>query len=327
VETVIGEMREFFWDMPQTPHAFEWVDYDAYVSTNAGCEQQGFVTLAVRGGAKFVRKNVFDGSVALYRTFADTDPSKDAILSFANRYGMMQCDVRALLQQQGRQCAGIAEALELWLHWLLIIHESVRIWDLGIKENRRELTKSFEHRADGFYYLMPRHTASRFGTRLSTEVETPVSTQICLGLFEAPIAEVGLVDAALIWALRNVSSLMGWVNVQRVPRRDAKRRAFVYLKDEPVNLLGAIALQLALAIQNATPSKRCKGCGRWFEVAPDKNRKDRLTCSGTCRNRLHLNRRSQARELQAEGKTLKQIAKQLGSEEKIVRTWIRNTEE
>jgi hypothetical protein len=79
----------------------------------------------------------------------------------------------------------------------------------------------------------------------------------------------------------------------------------------PKNLLGALWLQLAEAIRTNPRHVKCRNCGRWFEVAARGRRSDVAYCSANCRTasyRLGL----RAKELSAAGKSLEDIATELG---------------
>jgi hypothetical protein len=89
-------------------------------------------------------------------------------------------------------------------------------------------------------------------------------------------------------------------------------------------LLDAIYLQFAYAIDGNKRQRQCQVCRRWFELSPGINRADRLTCSDSCRVRQTQERRTRARQLRAEGKTAKQIAREIGSKVDKVKEWLAN---
>jgi hypothetical protein len=90
----------------------------------------------------------------------------------------------------------------------------------------------------------------------------------------------------------------------------------------PVNLLGAIWLQLAQTISGSKRHRACHVCKTWFEVSPQKYRKSRLYCSEACRSQAYRERKEQALKLAGEGKTAKEIAEELGSDVKTVKGWV-----
>jgi hypothetical protein len=69
--------------------------------------------------------------------------------------------------------------------------------------------------------------------------------------------------------------------------------------------------------------RSCKACGSWFELSPGVVRKSRLFCSDACKSMDYRDKQNQARQLYADKKTFRQIARELGSEVAVVKGWIR----
>jgi hypothetical protein len=90
----------------------------------------------------------------------------------------------------------------------------------------------------------------------------------------------------------------------------------------PRNLLGAIWVQFGEAVREGKEYRPCPECGNDFEVAPGLARSDKHYCSGPCRSRAFRAQVTAAKELRAAGKSVKQIAKRLGAEEKSVEGWL-----
>jgi hypothetical protein len=57
------------------------------------------------------------------------------------------------------------------------------------------------------------------------------------------------------------------------------------------------------------------------------NRANKLTCGNKCRQAAHRQRRQRAQELQEAGKTIKQIASELGSNVESVKRWLQKRKE
>ncbi len=90
----------------------------------------------------------------------------------------------------------------------------------------------------------------------------------------------------------------------------------------PTTLHGALWLQLAQALANNKKFRACDVCGRWFELSPKTARTDKQHCTDACRSRAYRGRKVQARQMAAEGKKPKQIAKALGSDVTTIATWL-----
>lgn len=94
------------------------------------------------------------------------------------------------------------------------------------------------------------------------------------------------------------------------------------LRFQVQDLLHAMWFQFALAVDEGTKYRRCEVCNKPFEVSPEANRSDRRTCSNACRFKAYRNRIKKAREMRADGRTLRKIAKELGSDMKTIKGWV-----
>jgi len=107
---------------------------------------------------------------------------------------------------------------------------------------------------------------------------------------------------------------------------DRKLGGFAF-KVVPESLLGALWLQFALAVAGNKKYRACGACGQWFEVSPDVARTSRSYCKEACRARAYRARKDRAQAMAAEGKSIKQIAEELGSDEKTVTGWLLQNKE
>jgi hypothetical protein len=120
------------------------------------------------------------------------------------------------------------------------------------------------------------------------------------------------------WA-KPTATRMVWSEQERRPQ-------FVF---GPKSLLGAMVCQFAAALHGSWPFKDCAYCHKFFRLAPGINRANRFTCSITCKQYLHNRRVKLARALHAEGRTIRQIAKELNVKPRgkktsadMVKSWI-----
>src|SRR5262249_49972081 len=97
----------------------------------------------------------------------------------------------------------------------------------------------------------------------------------------------------------------------------------------PYNLLGVIALQFAEEIHSRRRPRRCPVCGQWFDLGQVPQRSQRLTrseretCSSGCRTRAYRQRQAIARQLFAEGKSVREIARSLDCKPEAVKGWVK----
>jgi hypothetical protein len=102
---------------------------------------------------------------------------------------------------------------------------------------------------------------------------------------------------------------------------DAKRARFsLYMV--PVDLIGALWLQFARAVERDSQFRNCAECGTWFELAPGTARSDKLYCSTACRIKAYRKRQVEAVRLHSEGRPIEDIARELESVPDTVRGWI-----
>jgi hypothetical protein len=102
---------------------------------------------------------------------------------------------------------------------------------------------------------------------------------------------------------------------------DAKR-ARLELYTSPVDLIGAVWLQFARAVERDSRFRQCAECGIWFELAPGTARADKLYCSTPCRTKAYRKRQAEAVRLHGEGRSIDDIAGELESDPDTVRGWI-----
>ena len=90
----------------------------------------------------------------------------------------------------------------------------------------------------------------------------------------------------------------------------------------PKNLLGAMWVQFAEAIDKRRLNKRCAICKEWIAITPGTSRSSREFCSSRCRVNAYRERKRSARRLHRRGVALSAIAKQLDSDTETVRGWL-----
>ena len=276
----------------------------------------------------------------LFHRFADLEPTAAAILPFANRFGLLtggeqavrppwdpqpvatepsldelttwRGDDTAILIAAGKLLP--AESLLLWTHQIMRMKAAVQLFDalrgtdpdetiirlLNLKEwNPTEPTETSYL---GFPIRIP---------KVSDRV--PFAT----GLLESFIDDAFSKRVSHHWADRGL-----------VPLRFMDGA----LKAEPPNLLGAMWLQLAVAVEEGKQFKRCpgRGCGLvWFEksTATTGKREDAEFCSPSCRHTAYRDRKAKARELfkASDGSraAIRRIAKTLNTDDDKVRGWVR----
>src|SRR5262249_9596374 len=92
----------------------------------------------------------------------------------------------------------------------------------------------------------------------------------------------------------------------------------------PKNLLGAMWLQFARGVAGEASYRRCKVCGKWLTISAEDHgfRKNREICSNTCRQRDHRAKVKLARQLRADGKTVRGIARHFDTTPETIANWL-----
>jgi transposase-like protein len=94
------------------------------------------------------------------------------------------------------------------------------------------------------------------------------------------------------------------------------------LRVVPVSLFACLWMQLAEVMSTDKEQRVCPGCREWFEVKSKGTRSDRQYCGDACRKRVHRERQETARRLHAEGRKVKDIARELGADVASVLKWV-----
>jgi hypothetical protein len=269
-------------------------------------------------GAAFRVYEPLKEPVAFYRELARTPPTRDGVLAFANEYGELS---------PAREQLAPASTLGQWRRQIADLAECVKVWDLLRAGDLAGLRELFHWEGGRVHYRDPRHPA--VGDPARTGGDPLVGGDLGRSAPDVEVVRGDVRTAALLmlrsytaWALYKETGL----TIGMTPR---SRR--VALVTQPYSLLGAAVLQLAEAVRDGREPRVCPSCGRWFDVAPagarpgsapGAARSDRTTCSTACRSKLYRARREEARRLRAAGRTLRQVAKELGSDVATVRGWV-----
>jgi hypothetical protein len=273
--------------------------------------------LMVRARADFRVYWPFTEATGLFRTFADLDATPKAILTFANKYGWLSKPaVISKFRKKppaGADATGRGELLSDWRVNIGRLKELVSLWDM-IRERdsqtleRRIRVKLVSGQRIAFY--SPEHVP---------ESDLPVAGFVP-GISTFGLDPPDLTRPAKVVLMVNVNALMeGEIGVELRADEQLQRFSLAY---EPHGLFGVILLQFARAIAGNKDYRRCAVCTTWFELIPPETRITRQTCSDACRQRQYRQRQKQARGLRAAGKTVREIAKELGAETHIIKNWL-----
>lgn len=224
----------------------------------------------------------------LFRNFAKLDPTEKAIERFANHYGELDhvSPFRASLLQWREQIADMADAVHLW--------EAIRTGD----------AESLERHV--------RWHRGRLGfcSPLASK-EMTASKSYARGDLAGPAVE--LLDFVF-----NDRANLSCLFPVRLPENLLTFRIRVS------TLLNVLWVQFADAVAHDKTYRQCEHCGNEFEIAPGVNRNDKAFCSDSCRVSSYRRRRNIASRLAADGRPLKQVAKEVGTDIETLKKWLQS---
>jgi hypothetical protein len=280
---------------------------------------------AVRGGGGQTY-NPLEEHTGLFRVFADTEPSRDDIKAFAERFGSLGGDTRTWVAlydepRNGGYAGAWSEAYTAWCGEIVDMHRSVDLWEAARRGETEELGRKICWTDD--------HSRVDFNTHPGLMPSERM--QLGQASFSSPIAERGdgilerfvpgdLVQPALFYVQRLVNQHLRTRVSPRLLWDEHETRLRLHLV--PEGLVGALWLQFASAIENDREFRRCAECNIWFELAPGTARSDKLYCSNACRTKAYRRRRADALRLNAEGHPIEQIAEQIHADVESVHSWI-----
>jgi hypothetical protein len=204
-------------------------------------------------------------NTGLFREFATLDPSRPAIKGFADHHGALTNGVGITLGNSW----GTGESFDFWEASILEMKELVEVWlMLTGKRPASGLQKIIRWHDDGVTYQLS-NSQGKIATR---KTNPDLLAKFARGDFAGPAWR--LLQQELNERLQGVTARMLWNHLKLI------------LYQVPQDLLSAMWLQFARAVDGDRNYLKCEGCNNWFEVAsPDGGRRDKQFCGTACRAR------------------------------------------
>jgi hypothetical protein len=269
--------------------------------------KKGFVWEGEGNEARLVRipgvafENYYPHS-GLYRDFADLAETKEATLQFANKYGSLEVVEPPPVNQvmYGRWWGDWLLTIQ-WMKKMVALADAVQAGDLAaIRDALGPLKADFD--SGHLLALGEIPEAIRDPYRLAPDDVAKVASTV---IYQPAVFSLNWVPEAT-WNPRTKSV-------------DARLKFH--------SIRGFMYVQLCISMIQRRQFQQCKVCGKWFQLAPGVGRADKTTCSPSCRFISYRRRKQQAVELYAKGKSIKEIAKKLGSEVNKVKQWVSKAKE
>jgi hypothetical protein len=260
--------------------------------------------------------------------FADTEPSHDDIKAFADRFGSLGGDIAGSipLYDQPRSkgvAVGIGEPLAAWNSQILMMRFAIDTWEAARSGDVGRLEQVISWEQDGSGVQMLSHPELPPGQLPQppalVERAWIAGTHLGDNVLDR-FVEGDLVKPALHYVQSIINKQLQGRASPRLLWDGNRERLGLYIM--PDGLVGALWLQFARAVERDSQFRQCAECGLWFELAPGTARADKLYCSTPCRTKAYRRRQAEAVRLDAEGRSIEDIARQLESDPDTVRGWI-----
>jgi hypothetical protein len=227
-----------------------------------------------------------------YRPAASERP----VRAVANRFGMLLTGDNLELDSSHGPVRIHAEQLHTWKENITQLRRLVKLWDVVRSGDRNALAE-----------LVGR----------SVDPKLPLAVQARFHLNDANPA------MPLLSTIQRATDavLRAHVHTTLLFNGDEPRLK-VFL--EPQNLLGALWLQFAAAVDSRKSFTSCAFCRESFEVSRDPagKRRNARFCSDRCRVAHYRGRIDRARQLKSGNMPLREIARELGTSVPTVRNWV-----
>lgn len=353
--TVPRELIEFAWEAPAA--GFAWIHAEIPpAKEEASASSRYLVPLPSESGPRFRRYFPLRTHPLLYRVFAEipSPVTEEAVLDFTAQYGWL-CVTLVLDDRRGSSIptALPAARLEDWEGEISSMRECVRVWDALLHRDVAVLREYESHWAQEdeaidrllgpsspLRRLLPEPLRELGSVSQGLNQTWPVPGFSVSGFeFTATMYDDSPDRAQFDASVENIALGRILQRINAALRENAAPSLIYSASDDkailrivPQNLLGAMWVQLARAIDGGKTYARCEVCGELWEVAPDSDyspeargvhRSNKRYCSNKCRSKALRVRQRRARELDAEGRLPAEIAKELGSDERTVDGWIK----
>ena len=271
---------EFQW--PVLGQGYEWHQGKVLSVGRTGRQAKasvpdGFLMPSVSARPTTRRYNPFRETTGLFRQFAETTPTEAGIKLFADRYGLLgDEEVRATMATEGPRQRGAAlgrngERLAGWNGQIARMQQAVRLWGMVQSGNIAGLAQYIKWDGDQ-----------------AVSYQGPPDLYLIASAEESPEQLTKYTPGDV---LRPAQTYVQWLTNRMLTTRASPRLLWDTEPDRlslhlvPRNLLGALWLQFARAIDGNREFRQCRQCYTWLELSPEIARTNRKYCTDACRLR------------------------------------------
>jgi hypothetical protein len=354
-----SDLITFYWDVPVD--GFQWIEAHEFrlqpVQQSHLAPVERWLVLPPSSQEREIRRyGPLTEEPALFRTFADTSPTEEAILHFASKYGWLGIpslvlpreelnliDEQIRIAEEGgtletlqvtsfrealealrdptKRKSIFGESLEAWKGSIWRMRFGLSLWDAierkDIEQLRRFIVFQEGFDRDGCFIY-------RSGEEVSDNYEIGVIDETA---HEIPaearaLAKPGHIIHLALIVVQTLVNKQIWAHTGPALLSE-RRKDRLNLNIVPKNLIGGMWLQFARSIDGEKNYRQCRQCGEWFEISRETNRSTRFYCNdGPCRAKAYRRRQEMAWELYSEGISIEEIGQRLGTDAALVQRWI-----
>ena len=266
--------------------------------------------------------------LAAFRAFAELDPNnRDNVTEFVRKFGLLLEQKKLLapgLPSDLPHPARFVEPFSLWQDETRAMRNAVDVFDALDKPRRL---------AEWIRLESPTGDPNRVLFCRGEEGEMPRSAEIASDTFRTSLLgyivgqprDAALRRAGKFFIQQEINSRLEKTAAPKLLYNPESDQLELWLT--PTNLLGALWLQFARAVEASKTYSRCQVCTQWFEVSSEGKRRHSKYCSDRCRVKAYRDRRNEAVARDAAGESPHSIAEALGSELDTVLGWIKQPDE
>lgn len=275
-------MEYFTWGVAR--EGYRWCDACPIIEGRASSTSARFLTPGFT--LTWKRYSPLEDTPALFRTFADVLPTEEEIQGFASQYGSL--GVHESIVMPNKQSA-LGERFETWCQEIVAMQHAIRVWEALERRDGQALHACFTRPDQCPPIVLSHNPGTPWPWDVGTLRATPQFRQEewqeeLLFRFPGPGIPTDIAGYALVWLRARVNSQL----------QDLTRTRLDYVPDStavlpmelnivPANLLGALWLQLARAMEGKGRQQRCPQCKQWFAVPAKAQRASTTYCSPRCR--------------------------------------------
>ncbi|MGC1788936.1 MAG: hypothetical protein WA718_19565, partial [Terriglobales bacterium] len=248
------------------------------------------------GISKGAASSPLRNKTGLFKTFASLPKDEDeSILEFANMHGPLDRGSAGpigktvtLRRPKRGESAEIhyAESLDIWSDQISLMKWLVRVWDAARRKEQSFLKRFIQWEQD---CVIAQLNPSLPDCPL-TGMET-IATDSGDPRMWSKLKQGDLLDPAMLYLQRNINKQITEFPSQVRLLWD-NGRSFLFI--EPTNLIGALWLQFAQAIDGDREYRVCQQCREWFEIGggkkkdgADHHRTDARFCTNACKQKAY----------------------------------------